>query len=392
MPRPRKLVPTYTRHKPSGQARARVDGRDVYLGPHGSPASREAYARLLADIQAGRVPTTGSSPPASLTVTQAVAAYFRHAREHYPPVGRGSSELTNIRSALRPLRKLYGSTALASFGPVAFEAVRRSMISAGLARGTINNHMGRIRRWAKWCVARELAPADLYHRLKAVDPLRAGHPGVRESPPVLPVPDDQVDAALPHMRPPVRAMVELQRLTGMRPGEAVVMTAGQVDRSEDVWVYRPHRHKTRWRGRTREVFLGPRSQLLLAPWLKADPDAPLFSPADDDLARQAERHAARKTPMTPSQSRRKRKPGRRRPPRDRYCVRAYAHAIARACVLAGIPRWSPNQLRHSAATRVRREYGLDAAQVILGHARADVTQLYAEVDADKARNVARQAG
>jgi site-specific recombinase XerC len=54
--------------------------------------------------------------------------------------------------------------------------------------------------------------------------------------------------------------------------------------------------------------------------------------------------------------------------------------------------WHPNQLRHAAATRVRREAGLEAAQVVLGHARADVTQVYAERDLDRAREVMRAIG
>jgi site-specific recombinase XerC len=55
-------------------------------------------------------------------------------------------------------------------------------------------------------------------------------------------------------------------------------------------------------------------------------------------------------------------------------------------------RWHPNQLRHSYATRVRKEHGLEAAQVLLGHARADVTQLYAERNLDLALRVAAKIG
>jgi hypothetical protein len=55
-------------------------------------------------------------------------------------------------------------------------------------------------------------------------------------------------------------------------------------------------------------------------------------------------------------------------------------------------RWSPNRLRHTKATEIRKQFGLEAAQVILGHAAADVTQVYAERDAEKAREVARQIG
>ncbi len=55
-------------------------------------------------------------------------------------------------------------------------------------------------------------------------------------------------------------------------------------------------------------------------------------------------------------------------------------------------RLSPNQLRHSFATKVRREHGLEAAQVLLGHAMADVTQVYAERDTEKAAAVALKIG
>ena len=42
-------------------------------------------------------------------------------------------------------------------------------------------------------------------------------------------------------------------------------------------------------------------------------------------------------------------------------------------------RWHPNQLRHTFATRVRKQHGLEAAQVLLGHSKLDTTALYARV-------------
>ena len=55
-------------------------------------------------------------------------------------------------------------------------------------------------------------------------------------------------------------------------------------------------------------------------------------------------------------------------------------------------RWSPNQLRHAAATTIRAKYGLEAAQMVLGHAKADVTQIYAERDLARAVEVMREIG
>ena len=55
-------------------------------------------------------------------------------------------------------------------------------------------------------------------------------------------------------------------------------------------------------------------------------------------------------------------------------------------------RWHPNQLRHLRATEVQRDFGLEAAQVALGHSRADVTQVYAERDLALAEKVAAEVG
>ncbi len=55
-------------------------------------------------------------------------------------------------------------------------------------------------------------------------------------------------------------------------------------------------------------------------------------------------------------------------------------------------RWHPHQLRHAAATAVREQLGLDSAQAVLGHSRADMTQHYAAVNQQKAREAALQIG
>jgi site-specific recombinase XerD len=49
-------------------------------------------------------------------------------------------------------------------------------------------------------------------------------------------------------------------------------------------------------------------------------------------------------------------------------------------------------LRHNAATYLRKEYGLEAAQVILGHKSMSVTEIYAEKDMATARKVMSEVG
>jgi integrase len=385
--------PSYRLHRASGQAVVTLDGRDHYLGPYKTAVSHREYDRLVAEWLAnGRNLRRRADASAGATVTELIAEYKRFAEERYRRDGRPTGELSKIKAACRPLRKLYGHTRAGDFDALAFETVRKAMIDAGLARTTINYHLGKLRRMFKWGVKRKLVPPDVLVAIQSVEYLRPGDYGVRDTEPVAPVDERHVEAVLPHVRPPVAAMIRLQLLTAMRPGEVVAMTTGQIDRSCDVWVYRPRRHKTSYRGKVREVALGPRAQALLTPLLKADPDAPLFSPAADDETRRAERRARRATPMTPSQRARTPKAAPKRRPRLWYDKDAYIHAIRRGCDKAGVPRWGPNRLRHLAATKVRRAYGLEAAQVILGHARADVTQIYAAANRDRAVEVARQVG
>src|SRR5262249_50755796 len=149
-----------------------------------------------------------------------------------------------------------------------------------------------------------------------------------------------------------------QRLTGARPGEIIAMKVGEVHRSETIWTYRPKHHKTAHRGRKRSILIGPKAQSIILPRLDGDVGRAVF----------------------PTRS------------GGHYHIHSYRDAIHRACETAGIPRWNPNQLRHSAASNIRREAGLEAAQVILGHARADVTEIYAERDEGLARDIVSRFG
>ena len=78
--------------------------------------------------------------------------------------------------------------------------------------------------------------------------------------------------------------------------------------------------------------------------------------------------------------------------REHFDTVTYGQAIRHACDRLGIERWSPNQLRHARATELRREFGLDAAGAVLGHARVETTQIYAERATQTALEVAAKTG
>lgn len=417
-------VPSYRRHKPTGQAVVTINGRDIYLGKWNTAASRAEYDRLVAEFLAnGRQ----LRDEVDTTVVEVINAYRKFAEQYYRKNGEVTREYGCIKEALKIVRELYGRKLADDFGPLALKAVRQRMVDNGWSRGYINKSIGRIRRCFKWAVENELVRRDMYHGLMAVSGLRKGRSEAREPDPVMPVDDATVQATLPHLSPVVAHMIRFQRLTGGRPQDVCNLRPCDVDMSGEVWLYRPSTHKTEHHGRERVIPIGPKGQDILRPYLLREKETHCFSPMDSEKKRREELHANRSTPLSCGNrpgTNRKRKP--KRSAGEHYTADSYRRAIHRACDVAFLPpeplsrrehetleqwhdrltenqraelekwqsehRWSPNRLRHSAATEIRKRFGLEGAQVILGHASADVTQVYAERDLQKAVEIMREVG
>jgi len=350
-------TPKYRHHRATGRAVVTLNGRDHYLGPHGSKASRVEYDRLIAESLArGRRSLVDGH---DTTVVELVAAYVKFAKGYYD----GNNEYNDVVLSLRPLKKLYARMPAVDFSPLKLKAVRQAMIEANLSRGVVNQRIGRIKRMFRWAVENELVPPSVYHGLSAVRGLSRGRSGARETEPVKPVPEAFVDALKSHLPPQLWAMVELQRFTGTRPGEVTAMRTCDLDTGGKVWTYTPADHKNAWRGHQRTIYLGPRAQAVLAKWLRTDLEAYLFQPAEAMEWRRQQRAASRTTPLSCGNRRgtnRRTKP--KRVPTDRYQTHAYQAAIRKACIAAEVPHWHPKQLRHNAATWLRKEFNLDVAR------------------------------
>jgi integrase len=444
-----KRQPSYCLHRATGQAVVRIDGHDFYLGIYDTPESRSEYDRLIAEWYAnGRAlaPQTGNGHDRGLTVNELLVAFWQHAEQHYRRTdGSPTDEIHCLRAALRPLKELYGHTDVRDFGPLALKAVRQRMIEAvdprtgrPWCRRSINLHTYRIRSVFRWGVENELVPSSVLHGLQAVRGLQKGRSDARETGSVKPVPEAFVTAILPFVSDAVRGMIQLQLLTGMRPGEVVILRAIDLDTSGRVWLYMPGSdqgehgtHKTAWHGHGRVIAIGPQAQEVLKPFLKPNLYAYLFSPRECMESLWEKRRRERTTKVQPSRAAPKRKPRPRRKPGDRYTVDSYRMAIARACDQAFPPpehlgpriladgkletrrqfkgrlteaekaelrewrqahRWHPHQLRHTKATEIRKEAGLDAARAVLGHRSPQITEVYAELDIGKASEVMERFG
>jgi integrase len=355
----------------------------------------------------------GKPTPAvsKITISKLCAKYLDFADDYYFLTDSDSArESERIENGLRPLLRLFGRTRAVDFGPLKLKQVRDEMISLGWCRRGINQQIGRIKRMFKWATENEIIPPTVFHSVQPVAGLRFGRSKAHESLPVKPVPQELIDEVLKRVTTPIRTMINLQLLTGMRPGEVVIMRTSDIDRSGALWTYQPSRHKTAHHGHERLVFLGPKAQEILKPFLKPElPDQFLFSPVDADRERRETLRAKRGTPLSCGNragTNRKRSP--KRKPGARYVAHSYGRAIKYACRSAfPIPKeldaeqakawrrryyWHPHQLRHNAATHFRKTHGLDVAQVLLGHKTLAVTQVYAERDNELAMRIVQEDG
>ena len=394
MARP-KSVPGYLHHKASGRAFVRINGTNIYLGPYNSKASKEEYNRIRKEWLTNDGQLIGNSTAKEpITVNGLCIEYLKHAKVYYRKNGKITPEVNKIEVACRLLHEHCGELPAIEFTRRHLKAIRQSVIDRGWKRKTVNERIGHVKRIFKWaCEAIDL-PASVYQELQILSGLKKGRSVCPESEKVLPVPYDIVEKTLPFCSPVIADMARVQYLAGMRPGEICAIRFCDINRSGDVWEFDYREHKTSHHGHDRTIWFGSRAQAILTPYLmdaSDDPEKYLFSPRDTVRMANIEKREKRKTKVQPSQiSRAKKNP--KVGPGTRYAVQSYRQALQRAAEKAGVELWSPNQLRHTRTTEIRRLYGLEAAQIILGHENADVTQIYAERDKQKGIDIMRAIG
>ena len=345
------------------------------------------------------------------TIGQLVQAYLQYARQYYvDAAGKQTREPVDIKYALKPLTERFGALLIEEFGPLRLKEVREGMIQLDWCRKLINRRIGIIRRMFKWAVSEQIASPIILNGLQAVTGLKRGRCKAKESPKRKPVEEVHVYAVMPYMTPVLAAMVEIQLLTGMRPGEVCQMRPCDLERSGEVWHYYPEKHKNIYREIERIVSIGPRGQEILRPFLLRPAESFCFSPAETDRQRREKLTKERKTPLSCGNrigTNRKENPDKQ--PGEVYDSHAYARAVKYAIDAANrvlkkqakekeiedlqlIPNWTPYQLRHTAATKVRREMGYETAGATLGHTNMSATAVYAERNQGLADEAARRFG
>ncbi len=386
------------------------------LVPHGSQYATTDYAvavELANNIYQQSIYTSQTAKadmPVS-NIASLAAAYIAYINNYYVDQhGKTTKEVKDIRYSLTPLTNLFAALPVNEFGPLKLIEVRDSMIRSKWSRNLINQRVGRIKRMFKWAVSRQLASPIIYQGLITVEGLKRGRCAAKEPEKRRPVEERHVYAILPYTTPVVAAMIELQLLTGMRPGELVILRPCDIDRSGKIWHYTPAHHKTQYRGDERIISIGPRGQEILTPFLLRPAEAYCFSPAESEKQRREKMSMERETALSCGNvpgSNVKEHP--QKTPGTVYDSMSYGKAVRHAITAANkvieedakekdikdpvlIPKWTPYQLRHTAATKVRREMGYETAGATLGHTNMSATAIYAERNQGLADEAARRFG
>tara|TARA_R110002073_G_C9458345_1_gene578569 strand:+ start:162 stop:1412 length:1251 start_codon:yes stop_codon:yes gene_type:complete len=398
---PGKRIPSLRLHRPSGQAVVRLvnpEGlrRDYYLGRHGSHESQERYQKLLARwIDGARTlpcTTKATTDEPHRTIEGLTNAYLIWARTYYlQPDGNPSGEVTNLERACKLLEEHSGTRHPVEFSPNRFREFRDSLVEPKsaksgqhqrLSRNYINDIARRIKAVFKWGASRELIPASCYHRLTTVESLKAGRTKARETRGLGPISEQEVRATITNLSRQVAALVWFCWFTGARMGEAVQLCTRDIDRSGDVWLFRPAQHKNLHRGKERVIPIGLEAQRAVSPFMQLVPSRRWFRPCDTVAELRANRRPSLPPPQLATRlakNARRRLNTQNRAAGKSYTTNAIQVAIRRACIKTGIPPWTPHRLRHSALTRIREQRGLEAAAAIGGHWTLNVTELYSQM-------------
>jgi hypothetical protein len=241
------------------------------LGRYGSPESLAAYERAVSEWrqawQRGRDPVAapahrpdlGLHTDNPITIAELVARFLDDARRtRLGEDGTPRAEVDNLAFAMRPLVRLFGELPASEFGPrrlrewtaavtsgswlTAAEVLERKRRKMPVAwcRNLITRNAWRVRLVFAWGVAEELIPASVVQVLDVAigQVVAAETQAARETDEVLPVPEDDLAATVARMGRIARAVVELQLLTGARPGEVLRLRPCDLVRSGKIELWR----------------------------------------------------------------------------------------------------------------------------------------------------------
>jgi len=324
----------------------RLSGKQVYLGEWGSKESAKAYAKWVTDFtrDTGIGPAKLTGVPKSLS-----AVLLAWLKEQDLRLRRADGSHTgeyNVCSRAADVAVECGIATIRLNDLTRDHLIQMRDYCVGkcLSRKTVNEYLARILRALAFAEQREWIDTSHFIRLSRYERLKAGvAPENREMTPIPEFDLKKLYIKLPERWQPI---FTFHLFTGCRSENALAIRAGEIDRSEKTWVYRPVQHKGRHRGHKLEILIGPRARKAIRPFLDEIQEGLLFPSKDGGEIRHY----------------------------------LYRQAFERACLAARIPPYVPRQIRHTAASfLVNKGVEEQVISSILGHRPGTITQRYAKV-------------
>ena len=388
-------IPKYRRHSTRNLGFVEHNKKRIYFpGAFNSFESLSAYADFVKSLGAATTGTIGRPDIGKAPIILLVNEYLDWANERY-----STQTYKKKKYFAQPLVESCSGLPIENFGPLLLQKLRVTFLNAKLCRDSINKRVDGIRHIFKWGVSMELVHETTYNALMTVSALREGELSAFDHPPIPEAPLEDVLKTIAVCHKTLGDMIRVQLLSAMRPQEIRLMRLSEIDTSDDIWIYTPLEHKTKHKGKLRTIPILPESQEILIPYVeenKDNPEAYLFSPKKALEKISIEKRTKRKTKVQPSQQGIRKGRKQRTPVGGHYTKDSYGTAIDRAAKRAGVPLWSPNQLRHTKATDVDSKLGIEAAQILLGHSSSETTKIYLDPDVkrkeqmEKVKEVARK--
>jgi integrase len=334
-------IPQLCRHKKRDYAFV-VDpetGRQVYMGPWGTVEANRKYAAWVSDFIRRTKPVSIASLSAPKSIGELVARWLEYCGQTYKRAdGKPTGEIFACIRAAELLQPM-ADKPIEEFTRAHLLDIRQQLIDRSLSKQTIKHYVSRICRCFRWGSDREWVDVDQALRLERLPTLR-GDQGVARK--VLRgIPRKHIFQILRNLKQSWRPLFLWHLLTGQRVETALAVSVQELNRQRTPWVYTPSQHKNLAKGLPLTIMVGPRARKVLEPILQDKSQGFLFP------GRSALSGVAYRGPRQYS---------------------GYAAAMTTACKHAGIPHYTPRQVRHTSATFLVSKLVPEAIiGAILGH-------------------------
>ena len=350
--------PTLRKHQ-RNRAFVRVKGKNIYLGKWDEQGpSIEALAKYER-FKAQYLDDQCFIPQSDPNIVQLSQAYLEHCRQEYADYDTGevSNTYVIIKRACDFLINMFGDYQAGDFGIKEFYSLVRDLERKQLSISYLRSIVCYIKKMFKWAIEPGLIKPDQVKELELLTMPKPKKGGAKKVQPIQRVDRQTVSMTLPFMSKPVAQMVEIQLATGCRAEHVRHLRLCDIeylDNGEALWT--PCKDKSSHKRQRQAIPLSPKAQSIIQQ----------ASHREDGSLAHGHEYLFR--PSHASHARGKTS--------ELYRDSSYRRAITRACEKAGIPPWTPHQVRKLVCHEIGNRWGTDGIRAVIGHADSRMADYY----------------